>query len=463
MTTSGQTQGPWYRRVPRWAWVALGAAVVLAGVVAVVARRTTTVVLTPVVRGRAVDAVYAPGTVTSSTETIVSSTAAGRVTAVPVSLGSVIAKGAVVARIDDAQARLQVEQAESQLTSARAQAGQAAAGVNAANARVRTAVAGANSVASQQRAAEAQVGVAEARVRAARVQVATAADNLARIERLYAEGAVSEQQVVQARAALRTAQAELDGANAALDTAQQNARSAAAATQVAQAQVGEARSGAQQAAAASRQAQAAVGTAESQVSQAKLALSRYTIRSLVAGTVSRVVAGVGDYVQIGAPVVAVVQPNALYVRADVDESDIGPVRTGQIAYFTSDAAPNTTYQGTITQVGASASPQTSTYPVDIRYLNTITGLRVNMSVDVNIVVRENPNALLVPSSAVVTTPSPHVWTVVDRRLRARAVTIGTRDTVNGRTEITSGLQEGDLVVANPSPDFREGQRVRVEG
>jgi multidrug efflux pump subunit AcrA (membrane-fusion protein) len=82
---------------------------------------------------------------------------------------------------------------------------------------------------------------------------------------------------------------------------------------------------------------------------------------------------------------------------------------------------------------------------------------------VNIVVRENPNALLVPSSAVVTTPSPHVWTVVDRRLRARAVTIGTRDTVNGRTEITSGLQEGDLVVANPSPDFREGQRVRVEG
>lgn len=407
-----------------------------------------TVTVAPVVRGRVVAAVYAPGTVRSATQTVVAAAASGRVTNLLVARGASVVPGQVVAQLDETPARLQLTQAQSALATARAN-------VPPAEARVQTARENVTVQRQARLAALERVGAARAAVRTAEAQLADARDALARQQFLYARGAVAQRQVVQARTAERAAAAVVAERQANQRAAEQGVIQAEAAIAAAQAQVVEAQRAAE---AVGTQ----VATASAAVAQAQNALSNYTVRSLVSGTVSDVPVHVGDFVPQGSPVATVVSTRDLYVQADVDEADIGPIRVGQVAYFTTDAVPNRTFRGAVSQVGASAQGATNTYPVDIKRLADTSGLRVNMSVDVNIITRQNPRALLVPSTAVVTDPAPHVWMVdADARLRQRAVRLGARDISGGRIEILEGLQEGDEVVRFPQPAFRDGQRVRV--
>jgi RND family efflux transporter MFP subunit len=449
------------RRVPRWVFLPIAAALALLVFLLVRASRLPVVTLTPVTRGQVVAAVYAPGTVTASTETVVAAAAAGRVTAYYVHLGSAVARGQVVAQLDNSQAQLQRAQAQQALATARAQYQQALANVQAAQARVATARQQVTIAQEQVQVARAQIGVADARVDAGRAGVASAQDAVTRAQYLYQRGAIAQRQVVEARAALQSAEAQLAEAQAGAAAARQGVAQGLAGVSAAQAQVVEAQNAVTGARAAAASANAGVQAAAVQVQQAQTALGNYTVRSLVNGTISDTPVQVGDYVQVGMPVARVVSAASLYVRADVDEADIGPVAVGQTAYFTSDTTPNVTYRGVVGRIGASAATATNTYPVDITHLTPLTGLRVNMSVDVNLVTRVNPDALLLPASAVVEDPSPHVWRVVRGRLTRVPVVVGARDANTGRVELLNGVRAGEQVVANPEISFSEGRRVRV--
>lgn len=544
------------RRLPWWAWAAFAAGLLAVIILLWLAARRTTVTVAPVTRGRAVSAVYAPGTVRSGTQTSIAAAAAARIVAISVQRGSRVVPGQVVAQLDDTQARLQLEsarreletaqarlaqvsepgdpyavqQARAQLAqaqeqyrrslnmvnaararvrSANAQVAQASAAVRAAQSRVQTAQKNVRVQQQQRTAAQRQIGVAQAQVNRAQADLTNAQDNLTRQQALFAQGAVAERQVVQAQTAVSAAQATVEQAQANVQAVQSQAEQAAAAVEAAQGQVAEAQDAVAQARAAENQAEAGVNnaqaeleaeqaqsaslrkaidaaqanldqvqrgqrssavevaradvrTAQARVSQAQDALRNYTVRSLVAGTVSDVPVEVGNFVPLGGAIAEVVSPRQLYVQADVDETDIGPVQIGQTAYFTTDALPEQTFQGVVTQIGASADPKTNTYPVEIRNIANSGNLRVNLSVDVNIVTSATNYALIIPASALVTTPQPHVW-VVDStsRLRQRMVSVGARDTAGGQVSIRSGLLEGELVVTNPQDGFREGQRVRI--
>jgi multidrug efflux pump subunit AcrA (membrane-fusion protein) len=98
-----------------------------------------------------------------------------------------------------------------------------------------------------------------------------------------------------------------------------------------------------------------------------------------------------------------------------------------------------------------------------------------MTVEANIVLRETPDAVLVPPAAVVlpTTPAGTaaapmrpgvtraaiVWVVEKEVAHRRAVEIG----VQGprATEIRRGLSAGQAVVIDPPATLRDGQAVRL--
>jgi RND family efflux transporter MFP subunit len=419
--------------------------------------------LVAVTVGRVVSAVYAPGTVTSRTQTVVAAGVAGRVVAAHVAFGDAVTPGQAVAQLDSTQAQYHLSQAQQELATTQAQREQAETNVRgAARARLNAARRTVTVQQEQVRAVRARVGAADAQVRVAEAAVANARDAYTRQRFLYERGAIAQRQLVEAESALRTAEAQRDQDRANAAAARQDVAQAQAAVEAARAQVAEAQSGVAGAEAAVASAASAVNTARVRVAAARDALGKYTVRSLVSGLASDTPVAVGDFVQVGEPVLRVVSPSQLYVRADIDETDIGPVTVGQTAYFTSDANLATTYRGTVTRVGASAAAATNTYPVDITRLSTTTGLRVNMSIDVNIVTRTNPHARLLPAAAVVEEPAPHVWQVDARgRLVSVPITVGARDQSTGRVEILSGIEEEEAVVENPGADFRPGQAVRV--
>ena len=80
-------------------------------------------------------------------------------------------------------------------------------------------------------------------------------------------------------------------------------------------------------------------------------------------------------------------------------------------------------------------------------------LRTGMTMDANLIVSRRENALLVPSRAL---KGNAVWVLQQGRVQRREVKKG----VSGaeRSEITSGLAEGEMVVLSPADTLREGQR-----
>lgn len=89
------------------------------------------------------------------------------------------------------------------------------------------------------------------------------------------------------------------------------------------------------------------------------------------------------------------------------------------------------------------------------------GLVPGMTVDVEIVVAEAPNALQVPADAVFTAGgASYVYLVDDAHVRQTPVTTGLSSI--SATEISSGLAEGALVVIGPATGLSDGTRVQVQ-
>ena len=85
-----------------------------------------------------------------------------------------------------------------------------------------------------------------------------------------------------------------------------------------------------------------------------------------------------------------------------------------------------------------------------------TPLLVGMSVEANIIVREAPSAVLVPTASV---RDGAVFVVEDSVVRRVPVTLGVQGPL--KVEVLSGLAPGMRVVADPPPALADGARVRL--
>jgi HlyD family secretion protein len=91
----------------------------------------------------------------------------------------------------------------------------------------------------------------------------------------------------------------------------------------------------------------------------------------------------------------------MQVQADVDQSDIGRVRVGQLARFTVDAYPDEEFRGRIAQIrlNATVSQNVVTYPVIIEVPNPDEKLRPKMTANVTIDVAVVRDVLRIPNAA----------------------------------------------------------------
>ncbi|XIA65513.1 hypothetical protein ACFIOY_04155 [Bradyrhizobium sp. TZ2] len=86
-----------------------------------------------------------------------------------------------------------------------------------------------------------------------------------------------------------------------------------------------------------------------------------------------------------------------------------------------------------------------------------TPLRIGMSVEVNIIFREKPAAIVVPAEAVA---GDSVQTVDDGRIRRVPVTVGIRGSRN--IEIIGDVSKGTPVLWPARMDLADGARIRID-
>jgi RND family efflux transporter MFP subunit len=182
----------------------------------------------------------------------------------------------------------------------------------------------------------------------------------------------------------------------------------------------------------------------------------YTIFAPMDGVVLRRDGEIGEIAEAGQILFRVGVPLPLQVVAEVNEEDIPRVALNQTVLFRTDAFPNRRLEGRVREITPMGDVVAKTYRIKVA-LPDDTPLKPGMSVEANIVTREQANALLVPADAL---QGDAVFTLDGGHARKRAVKIGIRGT--RAVEVLSGLNDGERVVAPAPTDLKDGARVRAQ-
>jgi multidrug efflux pump subunit AcrA (membrane-fusion protein) len=193
--------------------------------------------------------------------------------------------------------------------------------------------------------------------------------------------------------------------------------------------------------------EAVVAQADYAMQMAKLILDSTVIRSPMAGMVAEVLVNVGDLVSPSTAVATVVDPDPMWLQAQVNENDMAQVKVGQKASVTVSSFPDLQFAGKVTQIDQHAQVvnNVSVFSATIEVPNRGGRILWGMNADADISVLSLKNVLTLPSSAIKpNNGSPQVTIMDNGHLVAWDVQSGATD--GTRTQIVAGLDEGQEVV-----------------
>jgi membrane fusion protein (multidrug efflux system) len=369
---------------------------------------------------------------------IVSSKVSGRVTRVIVQDNQPVREGELLVEIDPRDYQAKADQARAGVASAtaderaarsdvpltretiRTQIDQARAALESAHVAVQSSHAAVQEARARLEAKRAATAALKAEAVAARSVLRKVRLELDRMRRLVTDGFVSRREFEQAESAFETSEAGLEAAQrrfaqAEMEVSQSEAelQSRVLAVEQARQRVEEARATLARAesqlhqvaikeAAASR-ASARREEAQADQAYALLQLQGATVKAPAAGVVSKKSVEVGQMVQPGQPLMAVVPLESVWVVANFKETQLSRVRPGMTAAVSVDGFPGVTLTGTVESISAGTGSRFSLLPPENATGNWV---KVVQRIPVKILLdpREhgNPHTLRAGMSAVVT-------------------------------------------------------------
>ena len=238
--------------------------------------------------------------------------------------------------------------------------------------------------------------------------------------------------------------------------AQQEIDEALARKRTADAQVAAAR-----AALASAQRQADVSQATVQRNQTMVDYAR--IIAPFSGVITRRFADPGAMIAAGTAsqsqaVVRLAQIDRLRTVIPVPESIVPQVRVGAPVQIRV-AALNQTYQAAVSRYSSDVLTSTRTMDAEIDVANPALELRPGMYADVVLTLEKRDSAVTVPVQALIAKPDKKSVLVVSPEglIEERTVQIGIQSTA--RIEIRAGLEQGEMVVVGNRTELKPGQKV----
>ena len=194
-------------------------------------------------------------------------------------------------------------------------------------------------------------------------------------------------------------------------------------------------------------------------------LEDYTVLSPLAGTVIKRNVEPGETVAANAVMFEISSTARKRIAADVDERDIAGVTLGATLAAHADGFPDEAFEAKVTNIRPQGDASSRTFRVEAD-LPADTKLMIGMTVDVDVVIKEKPDALLLPVGAIAHGPSlggrpgpPFVFVVESGRVRRVDVVTGAVGAA--KVEIISGLTGDEAVVADPTDRLKDGQAVGV--
>jgi len=354
----------------------------------------------------------ASGSLAPNEQTDVAAETSGKVVAVGVDIGSSVRRGQMIVKLDDADFRLRVQQAQAQLEQAIATLHQN----------------------------EAKIGLRPGQkfnpenvpeVAAARAALDLAERNLRRYEKLVETGDISRATYDQQKSQ-RDQLAQQH--QALIHQAQQNYATVA-------------------------NSQAAVNAAQTQVSLAKRNLTYTVVAAPMAGFVSDRPADVGEYVSPQQKVATIVSVNPLRVRIDIPEQAITQIHVGESVSVSVAAYTDRNFAGRIARVSPSVTASSRTLTVEAEVQNPNAELKPGQFATIRILLPQSEPAILVPLRALRTiSGSTYVFVIKNGFAEQRLVQPGQAE--GDLVELKTGVKPDETVATSSVEQLSDGAAVK---
>jgi len=362
------------------------------------------VTVTPVRTQQVQRTVELVGTLEANHQVTVAAEIDGQVTAIAADLGDRVNAGQTLARVNDAEFRYAVEQAEGNLTLVLARLGL-------------------KTMPSPQFDVNLTSGVVKAKAEFDEAQV-----NFKRMKTLFDEKVISAQ--------------EFDAADTRFKTAQAAHQSAVEQTRV-------------------LLADAAVK--EAQLALARKKLKDTTISAPLAGSISKRFVSAGEYVKVAAPLFTIVQDNPLKLTGMIPERFAPQIQPAQVIEARVDSFSDRTFKGKLMRISPASEVASRSFMIEAMIDNTERRLKPGFFAHVAVLTQVDPNALTVPQQALLTFAGvSKVYVIENEVARERVVQTGARVGSN-EVEITAGLKPGELVAISGLTRLTDGAAVAVSG
>jgi len=328
-------------------------------------------------RGRITAAVRATGTLTPVTTVLVGSQLSGQIVEILADYNSIVKAGQIVARLNGDQIRTKRDAAEADVSQSKADLLVKRAQLDRARStRIR---------------ANSTVRDIEAQRDRAAAQLADAKRTFERQTELFSRGAGAQQTLDSARTQVEMQTATLASGEAQIASARAEMNGLDADILLAEGQV--------------KASEALIAQREATLKGILIDLERTEIRSPVDGVV------VQRQVDLGQTVAASLSTPTLFqiaqdlrvidIYANVDEADVGRLKTGQAVTFTVNAYPNRTFEGRVEMVrlGAQTIQNVVTYTGVVRVENRDMALLPGMTANLQVVTEDRNDVLRVANAA----------------------------------------------------------------
>jgi multidrug efflux pump subunit AcrA (membrane-fusion protein) len=352
----------------------------------------------------------------------------GRIVETPVDVGGSVEKGQIIARLDDSDATLRLQQAKASVEQADAALRQAEAKIGLSGAFKAEDVADVQSAKASYESTLADAKMADADAK--------------RYDNLVQTGDISrssyEKQTTLAETAKAKANTSLKQYESALNNARQNYQAVLS-------------------------AQAMLSSARAQSALAQKALDDTLIRAPFSGRITERQVSVGEYVSPSSRIVTLVRANPIKLQIQVPGADSGKIAVGMKVLARVESFGARDFEGKINALNPSLDPNSRSMMAEARFENPKLELRPGMFSTARIMLPGTEQAVTAPRSAVLVDPtinSAEVFVLQGGKARVKVVQVGEENA--GTVRIFSGLSAGEVVATSKLPQLYDGATVKLQ-
>ncbi|MFH1197514.1 MAG: efflux RND transporter periplasmic adaptor subunit [bacterium] len=221
-------------------------------------------------------------------------------------------------------------------------------------------------------------------------------------------------------------------------------------------------------------AELGLNQAKVQLKQAKEQYEYCFIKAPFSGIVASIYVDPGQMLMAGQPVAQVINSNSMKAKIKVPSEDISKVFKSQPVQIMFPSVPNKTFDGIISQIDQAVDPISKNLQVEVLIKNADANIKSGMFGDFLIETSVKKDCIVVPENAI----QSRTEVIIDRQTgvqnsirkyfaftvkdgKADLVEVITGISNDGRIEIQSGLNIGDVIIVMGQNIVKTGDKVKI--